>query len=308
MKATFKTFPLSVVILAKNEERNIERCLNSVRWCRDVVVVDDGSTDSTPEVARRAGARVVEHRFESFAKQRNWALDHAGLENEWVLMLDADETSTDRFRNELIGLLAAADEDVVAYRTCRKTMFGNRWLRYSDEFPCWIMRVVRRGRAYFEDSGHGEVPVPSVSGTMQTIREPFVHYPFSHGVSDWLVRHVRYADREARLELSKKVVVKVRDFISTDGSLRRRALRNASRSLPMRPFLRFFHNYIARGGFRDGIEGYMFSTLKSVYEAMIVVKHWELSVFEGNECRNASESSQAADLPVRLSESGAHEF
>ena len=89
---------ITVVILTRNEADNIARCLQSLQWADELVVVDDGSTDDTVALAENNGARVIHHRFESFAKQRNWALEHGQLKNEWVLMLDADETSTPEFQ------------------------------------------------------------------------------------------------------------------------------------------------------------------------------------------------------------------
>lgn len=270
-------FPLSVVILARNEARNIPRCLDSLTWCDEVVVVDDGSTDQTAQLAREHGARVVQHPFESFARQRNWALDHAELKHDWVLMLDADECSSPEFQRSLKDGISRAGEDVAAFRTCRQTMLAGTWVRYADEFPCWIMRLVRRGRARFEDCGHGEVALPPVSGRMETVPVPFVHYPFSHGLSDWLVRHVRYAEREAALELAQRRPLRLAELCSRDYGVRRAALRSLSRRLPFRPALRFFYQAVLRGGVMEGRPGLMFSLLKAIYEGMIVVKRWELS-------------------------------
>lgn len=271
-------FPISAVILARNEAKNIERCVQSLSDCDEIVVVDDGSTDETCELATRCGARIVQNRFQSFAKQRNWALAHAELRNDWSLMLDADEAATPGFLAEVAQRISQAKPDVVAYRTCRKTMLGKKWLRYSDEFPCWIMRIVRVGMAEFEDSGHGEIPIPKLNGTVDTIREPFIHYPFSHGLSNWLRRHVAYAEREALLEVNNASNLRLGELFSLDASKRRRSLRALSRKVPMRGTLRFLYQYLLRGGFLDGREGYVFSMLKANYETMIIAKRWELEM------------------------------
>jgi len=267
---------LSVVIIAKNEAVNIRRCLLSVAWCDDVLVVDDFSTDGTGEVAECLGARVVQHPFTSFADQRNWALDHGGLRHEWVLMLDADEAATPEFQRDLAACVAAADDLTAAFAVCRKTMLDGRWLKYSDGFPVWIMRVVRRGRARFVNSGHGEVPVPPVDGRVLRVGEPIVHYPFSKGLSDWLDRHNHYSSREAALELSAAVPIVWPELVCRDGAVRRRALRNLGRRLPCRPLLRFAYQYFWKRGFLDGRAGLTFSTLMAMYEAMIVMKRREL--------------------------------
>jgi glycosyltransferase involved in cell wall biosynthesis len=267
---------LSVVIIAKNEADNIGRCLASVAWSDDVLVVDDFSTDETAEIARSLGARVVQHAFTSFAEQRNWALECGGLRHEWVLMLDADEEATPEFHHALAACVAAADEHTAAFALCRKTMLDGRWLKYSDGFPVWIMRVVRRGKARFADSGHGEVPVPPVDGRVLRVQEPFVHYPFSKGLSDWLDRHNRYSSREAALELSADVPIVWAELFGRDASRRRRALRNLGRRMPCRPLLRFAWQYVWKRGFLDGRAGWKFSTLMAIYEALIVMKRREL--------------------------------
>ncbi|TWU05941.1 glycosyltransferase family 2 protein [Stieleria varia] len=269
--------PVSVIVLAKNEEQNIVRCLGSLHWAEELVVVDDRSTDRTAELARLHGARVVDHPFESFAQQRNWALREGGLRNDWVLMLDADEVSTPEFAAEIQRAIIDASNDTVAFRTCRKTMLGDAWLRRSDSFPVWIMRLVRRDRAWFADSGHGEVPVPEVDGEMGTIREPFVHHPFSRGLNDWWQRHIRYAEREARLEMLSATQLSWSDLIKSDASKRRRALRELARRMPCRGSLRFIYQYIVKRGFLDGRAGLQFCRMMGCYERMIVVKKWELS-------------------------------
>ncbi len=276
---------ISVVIIAKNEARNIARCLESVAWSDDVVVVDDYSKDETRPIAEALGARVLAHRFESFAAQRNWALEEGGLRHPWVLMLDADEALTPALTARL-NTAVAADSSVAGFLLCRKTMFLGRWLRYSDGYPVWIMRLVRRGRARFVDSGHGEVPAPPVDGVLKRIHEPFLHYPFSHGLSHWLARHNVYSSREAELEAREPPQYRWRDILRGDATERRRALRNLGRRLPMRPLLRFCHHYIWNGGLCDGRAGLAYSLLMAFYEEMIVLKRWErdMEKSHGNHC------------------------
>lgn len=281
--------PLSVVILARNEAKNIDRCVRSLRGCDEVVVVDDGSTDGTAEVAVRAGARVVQHSFEGFASQRNWAMDCAGLKHEWVLHLDADEVMTVELESELRRTLESTDEETAAFRMCRKTIFQGRWLRYSDGFPVWIMRLVRRGRAAFVDQGHGEVPLPPVHGHMGVIRSPFLHYAFSKGIADWISRHNRYSTREAGLEFSETAPsTHFRDIFGHPG-MRRQFLRKVSRRLPCRAVLRFFYQYVCKLGFLDGRPGFTFCVLMATYEYWIVLKRNELEL-EFLDKREASDS------------------
>lgn len=270
--------PVSTVILAKNEAAGIERCLRALTWCDEVIVVDDQSTDATAEVAERLGARVVSHPFESFARQRNWALEHAGIRNDWVLMLDVDEVVTDELKQEIERYVPTVGTAVVGFKMCRKTMFLGKWLRYSDGFPVWIVRLVRRGRFQFEDSGHGEVPVPRVDGQLATLKVPFLHYPFDKGLGHWIERHNRYSAREAERELDEARGIVWSALWSLDRAQRRLALRALSRRLPCRAVCRFVYQFIVKGGFLDGRAGLTFSWLMSVYEGFIVLKRRELEL------------------------------
>ncbi len=273
---------LSVVVIAKNEAANIRRCLESVAWCDEVLVVDDHSDDETVTVAQKLGARVVSHRFESFARQRNWALESAELRHPWVLMLDADEALTPGVHAEIVSALAKTDASVAGFLLCRKTMFMDRWLRHCDGFPVWIMRLVRRGRARFVDSGHGEVPAPPVDGIMGKIQEPLLHYPLSRRRAHWIARHNAYSTREAELEARSRLPWTWHEILGGRGPERRRSLRNLARELPFRPFLRFCHHYLWKRGFLDGRAGLDFSLLMAVYEGMIVLKRREIEIGLGS--------------------------
>lgn len=269
---------IAAVIIARNEAANIERCVRSVLWCDEVVVVDDHSADGTPALAAACGARVVTHPFESFARQRNWAMAEAGLQSEWVLMLDADEVSTDRFRDAVRAEVQRASDEVAGFQLCRKTMFFEHWLRYADGFPVWIMRLVRRGRARFVDAGHGEVPVPPADGVLPCLREPFLHYPFSKGLHDWWQRHNNYSTREAEREWRETSVWTWSELFGTDAAQRRRAARELARRMPCRPWLRFLYHYAWCRGFLDGRAGWQFSQMMATYEGLIVLKKWELAM------------------------------
>lgn len=269
--------PLSVLILARNEEGNIQRCIKALQACDEVVVLDDGSTDRTAELAEACGARVLNHRFQSFATQRNWGMQFGCLKHEWVLHLDADEVVTPALLEEIARAIREMPSQTVACQMCRRTMLLDRWLRYSDGFPVWIMRLVRNnGRALFQDSGHGEVAVPDVDGEMGLIREPFLHYAFSKGLTDWIERHNRYSTREAQLELNEFSGLKWKNFFSPDRALRRRTLRSFSRRLPLRPMFRFVYQFFLKRGFLDGRAGWTYCRMMAMYEGWIVMKRNEM--------------------------------
>jgi glycosyltransferase involved in cell wall biosynthesis len=268
----------SVIVIAKNEARNIARCLRSISRSDDVIVVDDNSDDDTAQIAEALGARVLNHPFVSFAAQRNWALENAGPRHPWVLMLDADEALTPEVEDAIVKTLTCAEPEVAGYLMCRRTMFLGRLLGFADGFPVWIMRLVHQGRAKFVASGHGEVPAPPVDGVLKKIKRPFLHYPFSRGLHHWLARHNEYSSREAELEFRAAPVWTWRDTVFGRGPKRRRSVRNFARRLPLRPLLRFCHHYFWKWGILDGRAGLEFSALMAAYERMIVLKRRELEL------------------------------
>ncbi|TWU27159.1 Glycosyl transferase family 2 [Novipirellula galeiformis] len=266
---------ISAIVICRNEAANIARCIQSLDWCSEVIVVDDNSTDGTADIARSAGAKVMNHAFESFASQRNWAMRQPQVQGEWILHFDADETSTPSFARAVSDAVRVAPNDCAAFALCRKTMFQGTWLKYSDGFPVWIMRLVRRNTPAFEDSGHGEVPIPRLVGTIPKINEPFIHDAFSKGISNWIERHNKYSTYESALERQAEPNFMFRQLISKDRAIRRHALRGLSRRLPARPVVRFFYQYLLKCGFLDGRPGLRFCLLMAIYEWFIILKKSE---------------------------------
>jgi glycosyltransferase involved in cell wall biosynthesis len=267
---------ISTVILARDERDIIGRCIDRCTWCDDIyVVLDPGSSDGTRELLASYPVHTVEHRFEDFASQRNWALEAIPLKHPWVLMLDADELVTPAFTRELNQQIAAAGQNCDAMAICRKTLFLGRWIKRADGFPVWIMRVVRRS-VRFQSSGHGEVPLPLPAERIKRLSEPLEHYAFYKGLPQWLERHNKYSSREAAQELAQVPVSRFRNLLSLDSSVRRRELRNLARHTTLRPLLRFLYQYLFRGGFLEGREGFLYCMLLASYESNILVKRIEL--------------------------------
>ena len=263
------TVPLSIsaVVLSHNEAANLPRCLRALRDCAEVVVVDDGSTDDSPRVAAECGARVVVHPFVSFADQRNWAMDAAGLRHDWVLHLDADEVVTPELLGEIRRRLPALEAGAVG-QLARKVMLGDQWLKHSADYPVYVPRLVHRRGPRYAMRGHGEtlevVPAASVY-----FAEPLLHYNFSKGWAEWRARHLRYAAAEAARIRSGGTSFSLRKLTSRDRAERRAAARALSYRLPGRPILRFLYAYGLRLGFLDGAAGWRFCRAMADYERMI---------------------------------------
>ena len=265
---------ISVIILTHNEETNIGRCLDSVSWSDDILVVDSFSEDRTVEISKRCGARVIQRAFDDFSSQRNFASEQGNLKYEWMLHLDADEIVTPELRAELQGA-ALGDKD--AYRVSSKLIFCGKFLRHAGLFPWYQVRFGRKQALRFKQVGHGqrETLEPSRIGTLKS---SLLHLNFSKGLSDWIERHNRYSTAEAQQNVYGYTDddVPILDLLSAETDRRRRAAKRIFRRLPGRPTIRFIYMYLFRGGILDGKIGFTYCRLLAWYEWLIVLKEREI--------------------------------
>jgi glycosyltransferase involved in cell wall biosynthesis len=260
---------VSVVILTKNEAADIEKCLRSLSWSNDIHVLDSGSTDSTVAISKSFNAKVSVHPFVSFGEQRNFALDNLDLRNEWILFLDADEVATDAFRVAVNDAIACSTPSTAGYYCCWKMILENRWLKRCDSFPKWQFRLLRRGRARFVDFGHGQKE-GQVDGTIEYLREPYLHYGFSKGWAHWIDRHNRYSTLEAEARTLNRPPLK--HLLSSHGSVRNPAIKSWLTMVPGWPLMRFFFSYVIKLGFLEGIPGFIYCVNIAYYEFLIQIK------------------------------------
>ena len=264
-------FPVSVIILTHNEEPNIVGCIEQLAWADDVIVVDSGSSDGTVAAARaaRSDVRVFTHPFRDFGDQRNWALDGTSPRHEWALFLDADEHCTPALAREIQSVVQDPQGHVGYYLTCRNIFLG-KWIKRCTLYPSWQLRLLKRGEVRYRKEGHGQREV--TSGSLGYIREPYDHYAFSKGVSNWIARHNQYSTDE--LELIARLrdePLQLADLFG--GALaRRRCLKRLAAKVGCRPLFRFIYTYILRGGFLDGWAGLYFCLLRVSHEIHITVK------------------------------------
>lgn len=266
---------VSVIILTFNEEMNIGRCLDSVAWCDDVVVLDSHSTDSTCEIAKTKGARVKLRKFDNYANQRNYALKEIDYKNPWALMLDADEIVPNDLQDEILEILSQNDTDISLFRLRRKDYFMGTWLKHSTNYSSvWFGRLMRLGHVWVERSINEEY---HTDGSTSDLNSSLIHYPFNNGLRAWIDKHNRYSTMEAELIANgRSLKWRWKDLLSSDQVLRRKTLKALVYSLPGRPLIMFFGRYIITGGILDGRAGLMFCVLKTYYEYMIDCKVQEL--------------------------------
>lgn len=264
-------------MLCLDEAANLPRCLASLGWCDELLVVDSGSRDGSRELAHSLGARVLEHRSPGrflITEQRNWALHHGSLSSDWVLFLDADEQVGAACR-EAIQRAIGANDAPDGFELTPRYWFLGRWLRRTQGYPNWHPRLLRRGRLTFEGGVWESFAAGGPQGRPRVgrIAAPYEHFAFSKGIDDWLERHRRYADWEAE---------RITAYRSGEGAaalgtgrwLRLRRL--AAQLWPLRPLLRFGQKYVLQGGFLEGWQGLLFALLMAGYDLITVVKVIEL--------------------------------
>lgn len=257
---------ITTVVLAKNEELDLARCLASLPW-PGAVVVDSGSTDATVEVARKHGAAVFVHQQDGpfdIAEQRNWSIASCNIETEWILFLDADEELTAACINAIEAACGTNQYD--AFELSPKFLFWGRWLKRTQGFPNWHSRLVKNVAKPFEGGVWEHFRSDLRVGR---IFEPYNHYGFSKGISRWIERHDRYSTWDS---------LRIHAFLESGdsgelGTKRKLRLRRVAAHLwPVRPIARFVNMYIWRLGFLEGIPGLVYCTLSFFYEFITVCK------------------------------------
>jgi glycosyltransferase involved in cell wall biosynthesis len=266
---------ISVLVLTKNEEQDLSGCLDSVAWSDDVHVYDSFSTDSTLEIASRAGAHVSQRMFDNWAAHQNWGLHNINFRHEWVLYIDADERVTPELAASLMKAVKSPS-DTVAFRIQRRDFFLGTWLRHVQT-TAFYLRLFRPEKMRYERLVN---PVSIPDGPVSELRGYLDHFPFSKGISHWVNRHNSYSTLEAEQILANRQNCSefslVKAFTASDLHQRRYHQKELFYRLPGRPLIKFFYSYFAKRGFLDGRAGFTYSVLQSFYEYLIVLKVREL--------------------------------
>lgn len=270
---------ISVVILTQNEERDLPRCLDALRWCNDLHVVDSGSSDQTISITRKFGAHIYEHPFASFGAQRNWCLDHCNIKHPWILFLDADEVANPEFVKAMFEAVAQTPASTAGFYCCWKFIYEDQWLKRCDSFPKWQFRLLRKGSARFTDFGHGQKE-GEVTGPIEYLPVPYDHHGLSKGIGRWLDRHNRYATLEADARLSAPI--NWRNVFSSHGSKRNQALKPIVSRLPCWPLMRFVAAYIFSLGFLEGRPAFVYCVNLAYYEFLIRIKMREKKLMQSH--------------------------
>jgi glycosyltransferase involved in cell wall biosynthesis len=267
---------ISVLIRTLNEQINLPHCLESLSWCDDIVVLDSGSTDQTVQIAEQAGCRVIERRFADESAQLNWASTQIEYKHPWVYCSDADEVLPSDLVGEMKSIALDTTNTNVAYRLRYKNYFMDRWIKHCGIYPVWVLRFYRPEMVRWERIVNC---TPVVQGSIGELKAHFHHYSFRKGLAAWVDKHNKYSTNEAiesLRSLRQRKVPWTEIFQWKDPSLRRLALKELSFRLPCRGFLRFVYMYLFKAGFLDGVPGYHYCRLLSIYEYLIALKISEI--------------------------------
>lgn len=250
---------ITAIVLTKNEEKNLPDCLRSLEgFARRVVVVDSGSADATRDIARAAGADVLEHPFENYARQFNWALDNAGIDTAWCLRLDADERLTPALAAELEALMAAhAHDDVNGIVMQAWLYFMGRKLTHVKDMKRKLM-VFKTGVGRIEDRNMDEHTLLSRGRSVEA-KERFLHHDYKD-MAHYINKLNWYAGREVRDYFAFKEGRGEKGGLDAANQATRNRKFGLYYRLPMfwRCWLLFIYSYVFRGGFLDGREGFLY--------------------------------------------------
>jgi glycosyltransferase involved in cell wall biosynthesis len=268
--------PVTVVVLTCNEERNLDACLQSVAgWVARIIVVDSGSTDGTLAIARRQGAEIAAHPFDTHAAQWRWALEQLPIATDWVLGLDADQRVTPALRASIEAAFAGSGPLPDGFFLCRRQIFQGRWIRHGGYYPKYLLKLFRRDAVSIDLADRVDHHF-RVSGATVRLRGDLVEdNQNERRLGDWIDKHTRYARLQALEELEALEELQARGrpgrfWGRPDQRVDWFKRRWARLPLFLRPWLYFTYRYVFRLGFLDGREGFVFHFMQALWYRTLV--------------------------------------
>ena len=241
--------PLSVIIITANEEKNIRECLESVKWCDEIILVDSESTDKTVDIAKEYTDKIFIRKWEGYASQKRFALEQAS--NEWVLSIDADERVSKGLKEEIIQLLTdKPDND--GYFIPRLNHFLDKAVKSCFWYPDYQLRLFKKNTTTLTDRKVHEGFV--VDGVTGKVKNDLIHYTHQ-SIKETISKVNEYSTLEA-LEGRIKKKVKPIDIV-------------------LHPLAAFLNHFISRKGYKDGVYGLMVSLIHSMTNMLTYMKVWE---------------------------------
>ncbi len=274
--------PVSVIIAARNEAKNLPRCLEALRDFAEVFVIDSQSSDETVEIARSHGTKVVQFHYQGgWPKKRQWAMDTLPIGNGWILLLDADEIVTPELAAEIRA--AIQNPTLNGYFIVLQTWFLGRPLHHGD-IGLWKLALFRCGKARFEcrlkeqDLSMADMEIHEhvvAEGRTARLRQPIIHRNVE-SLSRYIQKHDEYSNWEARVLLQLREDVELPPSLWGTQAQRRRWLKRKLFAVPGSPILLFLYRYVFRLGFLDGVPGLIYCGFQAVQMFQTKAKIYEL--------------------------------
>ena len=263
------TSKIDIFIPAFNEATHIAQAVANAKQVGQVYVLDSGSTDQTQQLARDAGATVIEHPWEGYARQKNWGLANLPFAGDWVFILDADERITPRLQREL-ARVADNPKAATGYYVNRLLLFMGQPIRHGGLYPSWNLRFFKRGHAHYEDRSVHEHMI--CDGSTDYLRHEMLHVR-CESMTQYIDKHIRYADLESdewvKQRIGQSQGAQTGQLFSDMLRYRQWVRRHIWPITPFRPILRFIYMYLFRLGILDGRAGLSLANLMANYEYMI---------------------------------------
>jgi glycosyltransferase involved in cell wall biosynthesis len=274
--------PVSVIIAARNEAKNLPRCLQALTDVGEVYVIDSQSTDETVEIARSNGAQVVQFHYQGgWPKKRQWAMSTLPIACDWILLLDADEVLTPGLAEEIRA--AIQNPAVDGYFIRLRTWFLGRVLRHGD-VALWKMSLFRRDKGRYEcrlkdqDASMADMEVHEhvvVEGATARLQNPLIHHNVE-SLSRYIQKHNEYSNWESRVLLQRGDDKELPPSLFGTQAQRRRGLKRKLFAVPGSPVLIFLYRYVLRFGFLDGVPGLIYCGFQAVQMFHTKAKIYEL--------------------------------
>lgn len=265
---------LTVLILTRNEEKNIARCIREVQSiAKRIVVVDSGSTDRTIEIAEMMGAEVLSHPWKNYATQYNWGIQNASIQTKWIFRLDADEFLTQETRDEIEILCKENENTDINGLVVRFTVsFLGRELKHGGIYPFRKLLIYKADKGFMEERNMDEHIVLSEGRSIE-LKHDCIHQDFKD-LTAWIDKHNKYSSREVLdyFESSKKESSNDYHKLDKKARFKRYVKFGIYYKLPlgMRAFMYYCYRYYFKLGFLDGKEGKIFSFLQAYWYRFLV--------------------------------------
>lgn len=246
---------ISCLVHTYNEEKNIGRCLKSLKFATEIIVIDMGSTDKTLEIARNHPVKIYSHPYTGYVEPaRNFGIKKA--KSDWILIVDADEVISDKLKTEIMAITQDKSNLFSYYRIARQNIIFNKWIKYSGWWPDYQVRLFKNGSVNWSEKIHGIPITRGIGKDIKPIQDLAIIHNNYKSISQFLDRLNRYTSVQALELFQSQYQVTLSDLI-------------------LKPTNEFVTRFFMLGGYKDGFHGFALSALQAFSEIIVVLKVWE---------------------------------